>query len=413
MGLERVGLGLLGQVGVWGVLGPPTALANGVEVSFNNYSRPRGWVIEKDPVILPWLWDRASVLKLKGQLWIQHEPRSPPSIVCRGWVGWSRPSMGSRTSQRQSEEHFQHLTASVPLIAPLGSRVWVILKLFLERALPVRVTWILKKKTNTRTKGSGQGVWWPEHLRGWRMHPLLQGKAWCGGLQGHVPGQTLTSREAQGESAAGETTRGSGGPGGGGASAVGSPAPSQCWPWEAVKGLCWEGRKQGPDEAVLSSKCDQATASLKTGLLLEPRASLAAQMVKNLLAMQEARFDPWVGKVPWKREWPPTLVYLPGGSQGQRSLEGLSPWGLKESDRTEQLLEPKWVKSHGFCRKCHQEQGNISDKNGPRQWWDRAKHLLTVPAGSATCSGFHNFPLISLIRPGARLLTGSFSRNQL
>ena len=69
-----------------------------------------------------------------------------------------------------------------------------------------------------------------------------------------------------------------------------------------MKGLCWEGRKQGPDEAVLSSKCDQATASLKTGLLLEPRASLAAQMVKNLLAMQEARFDPWVGKVPWKRD---------------------------------------------------------------------------------------------------------------
>ena len=48
--------------------------------------------------------------------------------------------MGSKTDQQQSEEHFQHLTASVPLIAPLGSRVWVILKLFLERGLPVRVT---------------------------------------------------------------------------------------------------------------------------------------------------------------------------------------------------------------------------------------------------------------------------------
>ena len=58
------------------------------------------------------------------------------------------------------------------------------------------------------------------------MHPLLQGKGWCGGLQGHVPGQTLTSREAQGQSAVGETTRGSGGPGGGGAGAVGSLAPS-------------------------------------------------------------------------------------------------------------------------------------------------------------------------------------------
>ena len=101
-----------------------------------------------------------------------------------------------------------------------------------------------------------------------------------------------------------------------------------------MKGLCWEGRKHRPDEAVLSSKCDQATGSLKMGLLLEPRASLVAQMVKNLPAMQETRFDPWVGKMPWKREWLPTPVFLPGRPQGQRSLMGLSPWGHKESDMT-------------------------------------------------------------------------------
>ena len=32
--------------------------------------------------------------------------------------------------------------------------------------------------------------------------------------------------------------------------------------------------------------------------------------------------DPWVGKIPWRREWQPTLVFLPGESQGQRSLAG-------------------------------------------------------------------------------------------
>ena len=48
-------------------------------------------------------------------------------------------------------------------------------------------------------------------------------------------------------------------------------------------------------------------------------------------------FDPWVRKIPWRREWQPTPVFLPGESQGQRSLGGYSPWGGKELDTTKQL----------------------------------------------------------------------------
>ena len=58
-------------------------------------------------------------------------------------------------------------------------------------------------------------------------------------------------------------------------------------------------------------------------------------MVKNLPVMQETWVDPWVGKIPWRRAWQPTLVFLPGESHGQRSLVGYSPWGCKESDMTE------------------------------------------------------------------------------
>ena len=60
-------------------------------------------------------------------------------------------------------------------------------------------------------------------------------------------------------------------------------------------------------------------------------------MVKNLPAMQEmwvCGFDPWIGKIPWRREWLPTPVFLPGELQGQRSLVGYSPWGCKQSDTT-------------------------------------------------------------------------------
>ena len=66
-------------------------------------------------------------------------------------------------------------------------------------------------------------------------------------------------------------------------------------------------------------------------------ASLMAQMVTNLLAMQETRSKFWVGKIPWRREWQPTPVFLPGETRGQRSLAGYSPWGCKESDMTERL----------------------------------------------------------------------------
>ena len=48
-------------------------------------------------------------------------------------------------------------------------------------------------------------------------------------------------------------------------------------------------------------------------------------------------FDPWVGKISWKKKWQPTPVFLPGEFHGQRSLAGYSPWGPKESDLTEQL----------------------------------------------------------------------------
>ena len=46
-------------------------------------------------------------------------------------------------------------------------------------------------------------------------------------------------------------------------------------------------------------------------------------------------FDPWIQKIPWMREWQPTLVFLPGKFHGQGSLAGYSPWGSKEVDTTE------------------------------------------------------------------------------
>ena len=48
-------------------------------------------------------------------------------------------------------------------------------------------------------------------------------------------------------------------------------------------------------------------------------------------------FNPWVGKIPWRRKWQPTPALLPGKFHGWRCLGGYSPWGCKELDMTERL----------------------------------------------------------------------------
>ena len=64
-------------------------------------------------------------------------------------------------------------------------------------------------------------------------------------------------------------------------------------------------------------------------MLLVP---LAAQLVKIRLQYRRPGFDPWVGKIPWRRERLQTPVFRPGEFHGL-----YSPRGRKESDTTERL----------------------------------------------------------------------------
>ena len=56
-------------------------------------------------------------------------------------------------------------------------------------------------------------------------------------------------------------------------------------------------------------------------------------------------FNPWVRKVPWKRAWQPTPVFLPGESHGQVSLVGYSPYSHKESSTTEVIYHTRMLLS--------------------------------------------------------------------
>ena len=76
------------------------------------------------------------------------------------------------------------------------------------------------------------------------------------------------------------------------------------------------------------------------------RVSLPGGSVLNNLPFQcrRCRFHPWAGKVPWRRKWQPTPVFLPGKYHGQRGLAGCSRWGLKEMDLT------KWLNNNNVQR---------------------------------------------------------------
>jgi len=64
-------------------------------------------------------------------------------------------------------------------------------------------------------------------------------------------------------------------------------------------------------------------------LLGLPRWCNGKESAHQWRRVKRCEFDPWVRKIPWRRNWQPTPVFLPGKSHGQRSLVGYIPWGYK------------------------------------------------------------------------------------
>ena len=80
----------------------------------------------------------------------------------------------------------------------------------------------------------------------------------------------------------------------------------------------WSGKQ------ATTSKCNKAE------IRLFPNSSVAKV---STCQCRRCMFHPWVRKIPWRRKWQPTPVFLPGESHGQRSLAGYSPLGCKSRTR--------------------------------------------------------------------------------
>ena len=79
------------------------------------------------------------------------------------------------------------------------------------------------------------------------------------------------------------------------------------------------------------------TRELQILLLSSLRLPCASDGKRVCLQFGRPGLNPWVGKIPWRRKWQPTPVFLPGESHRQRNLVGYNPWGPKELDTTEWL----------------------------------------------------------------------------
>ena len=97
---------------------------------------------------------------------------------------------------------------------------------------------------------------------------------------------------------------------------------------------------------VITQDCSNLISSRKSSLFLSPLGlvlTLTIPILQPIITIwglswwlsgkestsRRCRFDPWVKKIPWRRKWQPTPVFLPGKSQRQRSLVGCSPWGCR------------------------------------------------------------------------------------
>ena len=109
-------------------------------------------------------------------------------------------------------------------------------------------------------------------------------------------------------------------------------------------GMGQECTKSGPGSHHLPSPLRDREAELRLVNVtivnvtrLYPKGSPGGDSGKESACQCRRRkrrgFDPWVRKIPWRRKWQPTLVFLPGAFHGQRSLVGYNPRGHKRQQQ--------------------------------------------------------------------------------
>ena len=111
--------------------------------------------------------------------------------------------------------------------------------------------------------------------------------------------------------------------------------PYELWPWAnclTSPGLSFLFGKVAVITWLQQMEADRGRGKPNMrGNNMERQASQVVQMLKYppVRAGDTSRFSLWVEKIPWRRKWQLTSIFLPGKFHGQRSLAGYSPWSRK------------------------------------------------------------------------------------
>ena len=103
-----------------------------------------------------------------------------------------------------------------------------------------------------------------------------------------------------------------------------------------------------------------------------PRWSRGKELTCQCRKRKKSRCNPWVGKIPYSGKWQPILVFLPGKSQGQRSLAGHRPRSHKDSDTTEWLSTCPGVRTIKYYSSTRSETSTWLGEfslSVPGSWW--------------------------------------------
>ena len=104
-----------------------------------------------------------------------------------------------------------------------------------------------------------------------------------------------------------------------------NPRDGGAW-WAAVYGVAQSQTRL----KRLSSSSSRALQGFPGG------ANGSKEPVCKCRRHRRLRFDPWVGKIPWRKAWQPSPIFLPGETHGQLSVAGYGAQGHKELDKTEE-----------------------------------------------------------------------------
>ena len=81
---------------------------------------------------------------------------------------------------------------------------------------------------------------------------------------------------------------------------------------------------------------------------------------RTCLQCRRLRFDPWVGKILWRKEWLPTPVFLPGEFNTQRSLAGYIPWSCRVRHDWETNTNRQTTTRSPVCSPAQELSGVVS-----------------------------------------------------